>query len=198
MAAEETDVGIIDDVVDQNKDSEEFKSDLIRSQLPLSAEVSSHRIMGILNGIQKLAQLVSDVNGSMGPLLLVDFGHLILVICALVFLPLKKAEGFEWNDALVLAGNAMLFTIRLILLTICLGDVYPAGVEVNTRMAKFMTSQAASLHPRLFTPILAHLSVFSANPVSFNAWGFFPITRGTLLATLSLISTYIVVLLQAK
>jgi len=161
-------------------------------------EVYTVKMMTLLSDFQKLAQLVNDVNKATGPLLLVEFGQLILMICALVFLPIKYSQHFDWSSTLLFGGNAVVFIIRLVMLTICLGDVYPAGLEVNSRIAKFMISQPQKLNPTLFNPIMGHLSVFSANPISFNAWGFFPITRGTLLATLSVISTYIVVLLQVK
>ena len=153
-------------------------------------------MLQLLQKFQKVAQLLTDANGAFGPLLLIDYAQLIAMICALTFLPIKYYQDVNLESTLLFAGNAVVFIARLVLLTICLGDVYPAAVDVNIKIAKILLSQ--HLDASLLNPILGHLSVFSANPICFNAWGFFPITRGTLLATLSVISTYLVVSLQVK
>lgn len=169
-----------------------------KAEHPLSlskGKKPSFDIMMILAQYQKLGHLVSDINRTMGPLLLIDFAQMIVIISALVFLPIKYSTDLDWSSTFTFTGNAVVYVLRLSLLTISLGDIYPVATEVNTRIAKFLVEQR-DLPPEYFNPILAHLSVFSASPISFNAWGFFPITRGTLLATFSVISTYIVVLLQ--
>jgi hypothetical protein len=153
-------------------------------------------MLKLLRNFQKVAKLLADVNTAIGPLLLIDYAQLIIMICALVFLPIKFYNNVGTEAVVVFAGNAVLYMGRLVLLTICLGDVYPAGVDANIKIANVML--AKNLDAGLLNPILGHLSVFSANPICFSAWGFFPITRGTLLATLSVISTYLVVLLQVK
>jgi hypothetical protein len=92
-------------------------------------------------------------------------------------------------------GNGVAVVMRLIVFVVCLGSVYSKGQEVNVALARAMIS-----HQKMGTitqnPVLAHLSVYSSNPITFTAWDFFPITRGTLLAAFSLISTYAIVFLQ--
>jgi len=151
-------------------------------------------VMFAIRNLQKFSSLQSHINGVIGPLLLVVFGQLVVMTCAMTFLPIIFFKTLNLPYLIVMSGNWIAAVFRLVILVMCLGDVYTKGQEVNVRLAKAMNS--ASLSPSAQSSVLAHLTVFSSNPVSFTAWGFFPITRGTLLAAFSLISTYAVVFLQ--
>jgi hypothetical protein len=148
----------------------------------------------VIHKLQTLASLQMEINSVLGPLVLLDVGQLVILSCALSFLPIKFYQNLDLDSTVTFLGNAMSMFSRLVIIIVCLGNVYSKGQEVNMVLARAMASGRLSTAAQ--NPALAHLSVYSANPVCFTAWDFFPITRGTLLAAFSLISTYTVVFVQ--
>jgi len=151
--------------------------------------------------LQKIAKLQSKINKHLGPLLLLDFTILVIMISILGFLPIKYFPVFRLQPVsyLTFGGNFFCYLARLVILVIWLGNVFPAGVDANMALADTLISPHAQ---HIFqsaensASVLAYLSVYSANPVCFTAWDFFPITKNTLLVIFSVISTYIVIVLQ--
>jgi len=169
---------------------------LPRGQTLAAGAQQEEYIISAIRNLQKFSSLQGHINRVIGPLLLVVFGQLIVMICALTFLPIIYSKTLNLPYLIVFGGNWFAIGFRLVILVMCLGNVYIKGQEVNVGLAKAMNSTVLS--PSTQSSVLAHLTVFSSNPVSFTAWGFFPITRGTLLATFSLISTYAVIFLQSN
>ena len=145
--------------------------------------------------MQSLAKLQTQMNAMLGPLLLIDFAQLMLMTCALAILPFKYLNYVELNVATGLAffGNFICFLLRFVTLIICMGKVYPTGLAVNSAVARALVSAKDSSECQ---SVVAYLTAYATNPICFTAWDFFPITRGTLLAALSAITTYGVLLLQ--
>ena len=150
--------------------------------------------------LQRIANLQSQVNTILGPLLFLDFAVLFIMTCALGFLPIKFSESYKDNPmALVVYGSHFaVYSARLFIIVLSLGNIFPAGIDVNIALAGTLISSCSSSQNESSNAasILAYLSVYSANPICFTAWGFFPITRNTLLATFSIISTYVIIVLQ--
>jgi len=149
--------------------------------------------------LQSLAEVQSQLNSVFGPLLFVDFVQLVLMTCILGILPLlySSNEKLGFMGQLIFGGNFIGFFIRLVTLIMCLGSVQPTGIEVNTVVASALV-KAQNLNSNQSNSVLALLTVYSSNPIGFTAWEFFPVTRGTLLAALSVISTYAIVIFQAN
>jgi hypothetical protein len=145
---------------------------------------------------QRLNDLQTLVNDFIGFILFVNFAQLIVLICTLSYLPLKYTENFDINYAMVFSGNGACFAFRLIVLIICIGNVYPAAQSTNIEFGKVITRRY--FPNQVLNPVLGHLSIYSASPICFSAWGFFAITKGTLLTCISVIITYLVVFLQLK
>ena len=142
--------------------------------------------------------MASDINNELGPLVFLDFAVLVVNICALSILTMKFAfnEEMEGINGIVFVGNLLAFLFRLLILISCLGNVQPESVELHAALTRAFVAKARHVESSLASSILAHLTMHTSNPVVFTAWEFFPVTRATLLATFSVISTYAVILLQ--
>jgi len=163
---------------------------------PNSPKTKDEYLILVIQKLQTMASLQAELNNVLGPLIFLNVSQLVILVCALTFLPVKYYNSLDIHSTIIFVGNGFTMLIRLVVLIVCLGNVYSKGQDVNMAIARAMSCGKLSTASQ--NPAMAYLSVYSANPVSFNAWGFFPITRGTLLAAFSLISTYTVVFVQIQ
>jgi len=159
------------------------------------------------------------INCIFGPILALDIAWLVIHVCLLFFLQIKSlgpASGrvleadnarngtLEMELGMVLetdrvalhAGQGLIFLIRLLIVLISLGNVHEYSRWFDNEVAGSLMA-VKEPKPSDINLIQVHLLGNQANPVSFSAGGFFIISRGTLLYSFSIITTYIVFMLQA-
>jgi len=151
-----------------------------------------------LEDIESLEKLSSNINNELGPLIFLDFAFLVVNICALSILTMKYGfnKEMEGINGLLFVGNLLAFLFRLLILIYFLGNLEPQSIAVNDTLTRAFVAQSRGVESALASSILAHLTMYSANPMVFTAWQFFPVSRATLLATVSVISTYAVIILH--
>jgi hypothetical protein len=94
------------------------------------------------------------------------------------------------------AGQGLIYLIRLMIVLISLGNVHET--------TRWFDSQITSNLMRVKKPkskdlqlIQVHLLGSQSNPIAFSAGGFFIFSRGTILYVFSIVTTYVIFMLQA-
>lgn len=94
------------------------------------------------------------------------------------------------------AGQGLIYFIRLMIVLISLGNVHEAtrwfDSELTNNLMKVKKPKSSDLQL-----IQVHLLGSQSNPVAFSAGGFFLFTRGTILYVFSIVTTYVIFMLQA-
>jgi hypothetical protein len=175
---------------------------------------SSSSTAPIILAIQRfsyIAQKQRLINSIFGPILALDIAWLVIHVCLLFFLQIKSlglaassttdlpgphATHETPQRVALFAGQGIIYLIRLLIVLISLGNVHQAStwldVEIASSLMNVKKPKASDINL-----IQVHLLGSQANPVAFSAGGFFILSRGTLLYAFSIITTYIVFLLQA-
>lgn len=146
-----------------------------------------------------ISSMQSLLNCIFGTILALDIGLLVLVSCLLLYLKINflGSGSVHYIDGITFVGNCLLYFSRLIIVFISLSNVHEMSIHFND----CVTTSLMHVHnpqPPEINLVVAHLTSQFANPSCFNAAGFFIFSRGSLLAVLSAIMTYVIFLLQAK
>lgn len=146
-----------------------------------------------------ISSMQSLLNCIFGPILALDIALLVLNSCLLLYLKINYlgSGDVHYIDGITFVGNCILYFGRLIVVFISLGNVHAMSIHFNDCVT---TSLMHVKNPKALeiNLILSHLTSQFANPSCFNAAGFFIFSRGSLLAVLSAIMTYVIFMLQAK
>jgi len=94
------------------------------------------------------------------------------------------------------ATQGLIYLIRLMIVLISLGNVHDAtrwfDSEITSNLMKIKKPKSSDLQL-----IQVHLLGSQSNPVAFSAGGFFIFSRGTILYVFSIVTTYVIFMLQA-
>lgn len=128
-----------------------------------------------------LGKLQTYINAALGPLILIDFAQLVSMTCGMGILPLKYFSQFQKFDALELffLGTFLAFLFRLVVMTVCMGNVYPTGIEVNAVVSQVLLN-SKDLSCAQASSVLGFLTVYSSNPILVSLLGIFSQLQGTL------------------
>lgn len=156
----------------------------------------------ILRAIKKfdcITSMQSLLNCIFGPILALDIGLLVLVSCLLLYLKINYlgSGSVHYVEGITFVGNCIVYFVRLCVVFISLGNVHEMSIHFNDCVTTSLLHVKSPQAPEI-NLVVAHLTRQFANPSCFNAAGFFIFSRGSLLAVLSAIMTYVIFLLQAK
>lgn len=152
-------------------------------------------ILRFIQCYQNMGSLQAQVNGFVGPILALDFAQVIVGTCTVAFLSYEYSAYVELNSMLTFYSNTICVVARLIVLIVCLGNLYTMSEETNLCFGRVISRR--NLPIPIHNRVMGHLAAYANAPLAYSVWGFAPVTRGTLLATFSVIATYLVLLVQS-
>ncbi len=164
---------------------------------------NSHVILRGLRQFQVVGSMQTLVNDIFGPAIALNSFLMIFLCCVLLYIHITSSMvvfKLSWFGALDYCGNLMLAGcafLRLIFVFLSLGNVHNASVQFNNAIAKSLLNIKSPKNSEL-SLIVGSVTMNSVNPISYSAGGYFIFTRGTLMATGSIIATYLLFLLQAQ
>ncbi|CAL8072276.1 unnamed protein product [Orchesella dallaii] len=164
--------------------------------------IDSENTGPIIKAIKKfncITSMQTLLNSIFGPILALDIGLLVLLSCLLLYLKINflGSGSVDYIDGFTFTGNCILYFARLVIVFVSLGNVHEKSLHFNECLTASLMHVKCPKHTEV-NLVLAHLTSQFANPSCFSGAGFFIFSRGSLLAVLSAIMTYVVFLLQAK
>jgi hypothetical protein len=178
---------------------------------PVGVEKGGNGTQPIMKALERFI-LISEkqglINSIFGPVLALNTAWLTLNVCLLFFLEIRflnpasgktvdnLAEKASLFVVLLVIWNACTVTVRLFIVLISLGKVYHASQCFDSSL---LNSLIGIERPRQvdLQLIQVHLISNGANPLCFSAGGYFIFSRQTILYVISIVTTYLVFLLQA-
>ncbi|XP_064081458.1 uncharacterized protein LOC135198029 isoform X1 [Macrobrachium nipponense] len=143
---------------------------------------------------EEIENLVDEFNRLFSLIVLLTFSSYLLMVCGLLVPVMKSKPGdsFPWGYF----GNAIFYIVRIPVLVLCPSRVHEFSASLQETIAKQNTRLA--LHGkscRMLEAVMARGGVTMEHGIT--AWGFFTVKRETLLTFLSLIASYVVIMLQS-
>lgn len=183
----------------------------------------SVKIIYAMNKMETVSKMQRSANKIFSTLLLVDTGFSTIMVVLLKYLLIATIKGvlarIRSNEAdtelgqilyggLIFLGFDICFATRIILLTKYLGKVNTASTNFNRVLGSLSNSISESeikgnvpsnvgVNSIVSHRILAFLTVNCNQPIAFTAGGLFTFTSSSILVVISIVTTYVVFLLQA-
>lgn len=127
----------------------------------------------------------------------------------------NSAAGTQYSEWAMFSLLDMCFSFRLFVLVICLGNVHFTSIKFNAKLSQALLQaqkitdvvDSQGMSNKYFrgrqimtsseaNTVLAFITENSANPMAFSAAGLFCFSRNLILVIISIITTYLVFLLQ--
>ena len=166
-------------------------------------------IMKALERFHLITEKQGLINCIFGPILALNTAWLVINVCLLLFLEIRylnPASGKTGDNleervnlfiTLLIIWNACTVTIRLLIVLLSLGRVYHASKYFDISIMNALID-IPKPHKQLDLQLIqTHLISHGATPLAFSAGGYFVFSRGTILYVISIVTTYLVFLLQA-
>jgi len=151
-----------------------------------------------------IAERQGAINCIFGTILALNTAWLVTSVCLLIFLEIRllnpradpdELEGMSWRMVLII-WSCVSCSIRLVILLISIGSVHSASICFQGALTGSIL-RAESPRSQELKLINIQLISYELNPVAVSAGGFFIFSRATILYVISIVTTYLVFLLQA-
>ena len=185
------------------------------TKYPTSHDITSNQLTFCLEMYDKLSLLVRSYNSLFAYLLFYLKAMILVMLCALIYVPLrfkiKQNTSISTLALLIFFGLAYSLTRRLVLLLNSMGNVYQKSLSFKASWVNHVFP-----FPRLAFPVAeTDYAVFESAasilkrqnqlhkdllqlcpPIRFKCAAFYDISPNTLLTFFSIMTTYLIVLLQ--
>ncbi|EFX86186.1 hypothetical protein DAPPUDRAFT_98040 [Daphnia pulex] len=147
---------------------------------------------------EAIRKLINESNSRFGSMLLLNHGAMFFVASSNVFSILRWYRGMSWLLLLVNGMNAVATILRFITTILLCSRLYAAGEHLQSNICRFLAVTWFRLKPderQFFTAFLVRVQ---DDGIVASPLGLYPIRPSILLALLSLMVTYLIVLLQSS